>query len=339
MANAEVVLDSSFEINLDETTRVQTYDKNAAKGDMDSYLYLYISSNNEDFDHLSAYGVEQLGNYYYSINGAEFVKITDSETFDSNRIQIYFEDIKDVLETTNELELTVYFETVDKTVKTKDAKIKVLVTEDYITLEDSELNIKVMSKYDTPYGTTLKAKEITDQEIIKNIAKNSGFTNLTVWEIDYTAFGKSMAYYKEHYGYNEETSNGMIWSVEVTLPVPSKYDHKEELDIMAYMVSKDYKNVNTQIQFGGGDESDLTKYTLTLFDEEYMDYYFVMSDKTKFVSEETPKDQNNVESPKDDSVESPETGVKDYALYIGAGIVTAIGFYYYISKKNLIKKI
>ena len=43
MANAEVVLDSSFEINLDETTRVQTYDKNAAKGDMDSYLYLYIT--------------------------------------------------------------------------------------------------------------------------------------------------------------------------------------------------------------------------------------------------------------------------------------------------------
>lgn len=50
-------------------------------------------------------------------------------------------------------------------------------------------------------------------------------------------------------------------------------------------------------------------------------------------------DGANVEAPKDDTVESPKTGLEDYIIVIVGGILIAGGTFYYLNKKNLIKKI
>jgi len=52
-----------------------------------------------------------------------------------------------------------------------------------------------------------------------------------------------------------------------------------------------------------------------------------------------PNDNAQVESPKDDTVESPKTGIVSYALIIIGCIGIAILGYYYLAKKNFIKKI
>jgi len=47
----------------------------------------------------------------------------------------------------------------------------------------------------------------------------------------------------------------------------------------------------------------------------------------------------DAEYPKDDTVESPKTGIEDYVIILIGGIFIVAGIYYFISKKNLLKKI
>jgi len=47
----------------------------------------------------------------------------------------------------------------------------------------------------------------------------------------------------------------------------------------------------------------------------------------------------DVEAPKDDTVESPKTGIVTYSIVILSGALLAGGTYYYLRKKNLLKKI
>jgi len=329
--NAEetFVWSDDYQIDISSTIMAQDYE--------DEKLYINLETNNEEFNINEAYYYEK-GYLKYKINDNEYEKVTkEAWQMAGSGLWINYSDIQDILALTNELEISVYFETIDGD-KTPVSTKKVLILENEKTLIDTATGVSVYAKHSIPYGTTLKVKEITDEQILNNIAKHSGFTNLTVWEIEYKAYDKNMTYYKENYGYDDETSQGMVWSVAVTFPVPKKYNHTEELDIMAYMVSKDYKNIDTRIQFGG-DENDLTKYTLTLFEEEYMDYYFVMSDKTKFVSDETPIDQSNAPAAKDDTVESPKTGIEDYALFILGGLALTVTSITIINRNKKFKRI
>lgn len=50
-------------------------------------------------------------------------------------------------------------------------------------------------------------------------------------------------------------------------------------------------------------------------------------------------DKNNQTGVKDEVVESPKTGIEDYIVFIIGGLLIAVGIYYFLSKKNIIKKI
>ena len=102
--NAEnFVWNEDFALDISKTLIVQEYNENSTNGSQGSYIHINVQTNNEAFGNLTGYGISNLGNYYYSVNGGEYVKETDKDKFSGDDLKIYFDDIEAVMDTTNEI--------------------------------------------------------------------------------------------------------------------------------------------------------------------------------------------------------------------------------------------
>jgi len=337
--NAEdFVWNEDFALDISNTLIVQEYNENSTNGSQGSYIHINVQTNNEAFGNLTGYGISNLGNYYYSVNGGEYVKETDKDKFSGDDLKIYFDDIDAVMDITNEIEVKVYFESADQTVKSEVETVNILIVQDSydidLTLKDEKTGIVLEPKFDMPYGTVLTVEEVTDSATLSAMK----LSNPTAWKIRLTAFGKNIKYYDDKYGATDDSS-GMVWGVNVTLPVPSKYNYSDNLDVLAQFVSSDFKIKDTVTDADNIDKTDYSKYVVSVFNADYLsDYYLVLSDSVEFNYGEEDKG-STTPAEKDETVESPTTGIEDYALYILGGLVIAVTSITLINRNKKFKRI
>lgn len=264
---------------------------------------------------------------YYSIDGGEFVED------EANTITLQTEDLLNKAEHS----ITIYGETSEGT-KTEEKTIDFLIVNKEKSFESAEFGFNLTVTW-VPINTTMSVEKVTDSNIIKLIKLQDPY----VLKARLATEAEDMMYYFEKYNGSMQVYvhdiqiNASSYGLDDTCV---NNESKSYNEVKSYLINSSYQiidsflaencNLEYVMSFAGMDE----KNTLDVFLNGYLAFA-----KGELIIDNYKDDVTPTPEVKDETVESPKTGIEDYALFILGGLALAVTSITILNRNKKFKRI